>query len=152
MVHWNWKSFQELSKQELYDLLALRANVFIVEQQSPYGDLDYRDQHSLHLLGKKDDKLAAYLRILPENVAYPNAVSIGRFVTAAFVRGQGLGKEMMRHALLYLKTNGNKAPIVISAQLYLEKFYQSFGFETRSEPYDEDGILHIKMEKKCDLV
>ena len=146
MLHWNWRSFQELSNTELYDVLALRQTVFIDEQQCRFIDIDYRDQQCMHLLGMKDNKLAAYLRVLPKNLAYPNAVSFGRVVTAPFVRGTGAGKEMMREVLTYLQTHHHTIPIIISAQMYLERFYQSFNFKTISEAYMEDGISHIKME------
>jgi ElaA protein len=147
MLHWKWRSFSELTNQELYNLIELRQTVFVIEQQCIYTDMDYLDQECMHLLGMKDNKLAGYLRVLPKDVAYPNAVSIGRVVTAPFARGQGVGKELLTQALDYLDKTGNLLPILIGAQLYLEKFYQSFGFETVSEPYDEDGILHIKMKK-----
>jgi ElaA protein len=147
MMHWHFKTFQELTKDELYELFFLRQTVFIVEQNSAYLDADYKDQDSLHLLGKIDNKLAAYARVLPKDLAYPNAVSLGRVVTANFARKKGLGKELIQQILSYFEKTNNTLPIIISAQQYLEHFYQSFGFQTISEPYDEDGIPHIKMKK-----
>lgn len=148
MLHWNWRSFHELNTTELYDVLALRQSVFIDEQQCRFMDIDYRDQHCTHLLGREHNRLAAYLRVLPKDLAYPNAVSFGRVVTAPFARGIGMGKELVREALSYIKLHYADTPIIISAQMYLEKFYQSFDFKTISEQYMEDGIPHIKMERK----
>lgn len=147
MLDWRWRSFEELSNQELYDILALRQTVFLIEQQCIYPDTDYRDQKCQHLLGMQDNKLAAYLRVLPKDMPYPGAVSFGRVLTAPFARKQGLGKQLIEKTLLYLTEIGNTLPIIISAQMYLEQFYQSFGFKTVSQPYDEDGIPHIKMKK-----
>jgi ElaA protein len=147
MLQWKWRTFQELSNQELYDVLALRQSVFIVEQQCPYPDLDFKDQLCKHLLGFDGQSLAAYLRLLPKDNPYQDAISFGRVATATFARGKGYGKEMMNQILLYLKQHDNNLPIIISAQMYLEKFYQSFGFTTISEPYDEDWIPHIKMKR-----
>ncbi len=148
MIAWHWRSFEELNKQELYDILALRQEVFVFEQRSLYIDLDYVDQKAMHLLGMQDKKLATYLRLIPADILYPGAVSFGRVVTAPFARKQGLAKMAVEKALLYLKNKDNKNPIIISAQLYLRKFYESFCFEVSSEPYDEDGIMHIKMIKQ----
>lgn len=147
MLQWKWCTFQELNNQDLYDVLALRQSVFIVEQQCPYPDLDNKDQLCKHLLGFEEKSLAAYLRLLPKDQPYQDAISFGRVATAHFARGKGYGKEMMRHVLQHLDQTGNTHPIIISAQMYLEKFYQSFGFVTISEPYDEDWIPHIKMKR-----
>ncbi len=148
MLQWQKRAFNELKTQELYDILALRESVFIVEQKSIYHDLDYRDQQSLHLLGIENQQLVAYARILPKDLAYPNAVSFGRIVTAASVRGKSFGKALMQQLMQHFTEINNSLPIIISAQQYLEKFYQSYGFNTMSEPYDEDGIPHIKMVKQ----
>lgn len=147
MITWKWRTFDELTKQELYDILALREKVFILEQKCFYVDLDYRDQQSMHLLGLIDDKLAGYLRVLPTGLAYSDAMSFGRVVTAPFARGKGFGKKMLEETLLYFKKNHPNEPITISAQIYLEKFYQSYGFKTISEPYDDEGIIHVDMKK-----
>jgi len=145
VLKWKWSSFSELSNIELYDICALRQQVFVLEQQCLYPDLDYHDQDAMHLLGIKDKKLLAYSRLLPKNVPYPNAISFGRVVTDKSARGQGLGKELIQQILSYLENKNNTAPIIISAQLYLEQLYQSFGFQSVGEPYDEDNIPHIKM-------
>lgn len=147
MQQWEWRTFEELNNQELYDILSLRQEVFVIEQHCFYSDLDYQDQQAMHLLGINEGKLTAYLRLLPAHTPYPDAVSFGRVLTAPFARGRGLGKDLITQVLLYLDKRQNTLPIMISAQLYLERFYQSFGFETISGPYDEAGIPHIKMKK-----
>lgn len=145
MLTWKWLSFQELNTDQLYEILALREAVFVIEQKCFYSDLDYRDQVSMHLLGIQDNKLAAYLRVLPKDIAYPNAVSIGRVITAKNARGQGLGKKIITEALRHIDENYTTVPTIISAQLYLKEFYTSYGFEPIGEPYDDAGVLHIKM-------
>ncbi|MFI4963670.1 MAG: GNAT family N-acetyltransferase, partial [Legionellales bacterium] len=103
---------------------------------------------SLHLLGKENDKLVSYLRVLPQGLAYPDGISIGRVVTSPAIRGKGAGKAALKETLLYLENSLNKVPIIISAQFYLRKFYESFGFQAVGEQYMEDGIPHIKMRKE----
>jgi ElaA protein len=147
MIDWQWRSYEGLTKNEMYDILALRQEVFTIELRCFYNDVDYLDQKATHLLGIENNKIVAYLRFFPENIIYPGAVSFGRVVTAATVRGQGLGKKMMDEVLLYLKKNNIGLPIVISAQLYLERFYNLFGFQTLGEPYETAGIMHIKMRR-----
>jgi len=147
MLTWKWCTFQSLTLQELYDLLALRQEVFTVEQKCTENDLDYHDQEAWHLLGYQDNKLVAYLRLFLEGKKYPDAVAFGRVLTDRSLRGQGVGHELMKQVLLFLQNQNNISPIIISAQLYLEKFYCSYGFEIMGEPYDEGGIPHIKMLK-----
>src|SRR5689334_12191049 len=122
MLSWQWRSFADLSNQELYDILALREKVFTLEQKCTYNDLDYIDQKAMHLLGVRDQQLVAYLRVIPQDILYPGAVSFGRVLTIQEARGQGISKAMVQETLRYLKQNHNTAPIIISAQLYLEKF------------------------------
>ncbi|MES2216859.1 MAG: GNAT family N-acetyltransferase [Pseudomonadota bacterium] len=145
MLNWQWRSFNDLTTRELYAILKLRAEVFIVEQNCVWQDLDDQDQLAMHLLGLQDQTLVAYARVLPVNPQYPDWVSIGRIVTKNTVRGQGLGKQAVTQALNYLQEQNNQMPVVISAQIYLKKFYMSFGFQPEGEPYDEDGIIHTKM-------
>jgi ElaA protein len=145
MLNWQWHTFNELTQQELYEVLRLRAEVFIVEQKCVWQDIDNQDQNARHLLGKLDNILVAYLRVLPPNPDYGDWMSIGRVITAAQVRGMGLGKQAMNEALRYLKEHRNNKPVVISAQTYLEKFYGEFGFQSEGDRYDEDGIEHIRM-------
>ena len=139
------KYFQELSVDELYLFLQLRSEIFCVEQNCVYQDLDNKDQKALHLMGYDDsDKLVAYARILVPGVSYKEA-SIGRVVLSASLRGKGAGKELMQAAIDASIKKLNVNEIVISGQQYLEKFYNDLGFVTESEPYEEDHILHIKM-------
>ncbi|MDR3491064.1 MAG: GNAT family N-acetyltransferase [Gammaproteobacteria bacterium] len=147
MLEWQHREFSELSTNELYDILALRQNVFNVEQQCTEPDIDYLDQKAIHLLGIQDNKLTAYLRLFLPGTKYPNAACIGRVLTAKSARGKGYGKAAMEQALTYLKEQKISAPIVISAQIYLEKFYSDYGFNKIGEPYEEAGIIHIPMRK-----
>lgn len=144
MLNWRIKPYHELSTDELYDILALRCQVFIVEQQCLYVDLDYRDQNAIHLMGYADKQLLAYARILPH--ADESMMSIGRVLTATDARSKQYGKTLMQQALNYLNKHYPGVKVSISAQHYLIKFYQSFGFETQGDIYDEDGIPHIRMD------
>jgi len=144
-INWTCTTFQALSPQSLYDILRLRSEVFVVEQQCIYLDMDGKDQSSQHLAGESDGQIVAYARILPPGVSYPDASSIGRVVSSPAVRKKGIGKILMNEAIqrtiaLYPGIN-----IKIGAQLYLLDFYKSFGFEPIDEPYLEDGIPHIEM-------
>ena len=150
MAAWLFRSFNELKNTELYDLLALRQTVFVLEQHCLFMDLDYFDQKAVHLLGYEEGKLVAYLRIFDKDSAYPGATSFGRVVTAPDRRGKNLGRALMKEVLLYLDKKSADVPIVIGAQHYLVKFYESFGFNVFDEPYDEDGIMHVKMVRKCE--
>ncbi len=147
-MFWSWYTFDELPASLLYDLLALRSAVFVVEQQSIYQDLDGLDQRALHLICHDDTGApVACLRLLPPGLKYPES-SIGRVIVAAGKRGSGLGQELMRRGLeqadaLY-PGQGNR----LSAQCYLIDFYRSFGYRPVGEPYDEDGIAHIEMERR----
>jgi ElaA protein len=148
MLHWQWKTFEELTLEELYRLLALRQEVFVVEQKSIYQDADGYDAGSHHLLGVAEGQegtpLAAYLRVLPPGLKYPEA-SIGRVVTSPRARGQGLGKELVTRGIAFVEARFPKAPIRIGAQHYLLRFYADFGFRAEGDVYDEDGIPHIQM-------
>ena len=136
--------FDELSAEQLYELLHLRATVFIVEQQCVYQDLDNKDQQSLHVLGYHAENLVAYARILPPGLSYEEA-SIGRVVTSPQARKHGFGKALMREAILLCRHRYDGAWIRISAQTYLLAFYSELGFETVGDPYLEDGIPHVEM-------
>jgi ElaA protein len=147
MLTWRWLKFNELTTTQLYDILALRQEVFVVEQHCPYNDIDYHDQDALHLLGTSNGNLVAYLRLLPMGLPYPNAISFGRVLTSKAMRKQSLGKALMQETLHYLQKTKSAKPIIISAQLYLRKFYERYGFTAIDQEYDEDGIPHIKMIK-----
>lgn len=147
MLTWRWRAFNELSPAELYDILALRQAVFVVEQKCSYNDLDYLDQKALHLQGSYNGQLVAYLRLLPVGTPYPDGISFGRVLTAKSVRKQAVGKALIQETLRYLQDTHCHEPIIISAQLYLQKFYEAYGFKTLGHAYDEDNIPHIKMIK-----
>lgn len=138
------KTFQELSINELYSLLQLRSEVFVVEQDCVYQDLDGKDQKALHVLGFKNNKIVAYTRIFkPGN--YFNEASIGRVVVAKNERQFKYGYDIMKASITAIKTNFNQSKIKISAQVYLGKFYNNLGFKEIGEEYLEDGIPHIAM-------
>jgi len=141
-----WLSFPELTTSQLYDLLRLRQEVFVVEQNCPYLDADGLDQQSLHLLAYAGTRqqLIGYLRCIQPGVKFEEA-ALGRLVTAEAVRGSGVARQMMQEAIELAARRYPQIGIRISAQLYLEKFYTDLGFQTVSEPYDEDGIPHIEM-------
>lgn len=140
------KTFNELTVDELYNILRLRNEVFIVEQNCAYQDLDDKDKLGKHLAYYVNGDLAAYTRLLPAGVSYDD-VSIGRVLTACNYRGMGIGKKLMEASIAGCYQQFGQSPIRISAQLYLLKFYQELGFVEVTEPYDEDGIPHIEMVK-----
>jgi ElaA protein len=145
-VYWYLKHFRDLSTTELYQILQLRNEVFIVEQNCPFQDLDDKDFFSFHFMGFDTDtqKIVAYTRLLPPGISYSEA-SIGRVVTSPISRGTGIGKVLMQKSLDTLEEMFASANIRIGAQLYLKNFYESFGFQQDSEVYLEDGIEHILM-------
>jgi ElaA protein len=143
-VHWQCLGFEALNTHELYGILHLRQQVFIVEQDCIYQDLDNLDQLSLHLCANRADELLAYLRCLPPGLSYEES-SMGRIVTSPVARELKLGRELVRRGIELNFNTWPDSDILIGAQAYLENFYREFGFETVTEPYDEDGISHIKM-------
>jgi ElaA protein len=145
-MDWILKDFDSLTPAELYSILQLRTQVFVVEQNCPYLDEDDKDQQSFHLMGWKENLLAAYTRILPPGLAFDEA-SIGRVVTSPKARGEGIGRTLMTESINRLYDMYGKVPIEIGAQLYLKKFYESLGFQQTSEIYLEDNIEHIEMRK-----
>lgn len=146
IIDWKCKRFYDLTVDELYDLLRLRSEVFVVEQNCVFLDQDNIDKDCFHLSGFHQNKLIAYARIVPPLVVY-NEASIGRVVTSASVRKTGVGKQLMHQAIEKLYLLFGKVSIKIGAQLYLKSFYQSFGFYQSGNVYTEDGIEHIHMEK-----
>ncbi|WP_099156511.1 GNAT family N-acetyltransferase [Virgibacillus ndiopensis] len=148
-MHWYIKSFQEFSAEELYQIIKVRVDVFVVEQACAYDELDNYDQSSIHYYLKVDNEIAAYVRIVPKGSKYPE-VSIGRVLVTEKFRGHGFAKQIMQHAIDYIVDEWNEYKIKIQAQEYLKKFYASFGFKQISESYLEDDIPHIDMiwEKK----
>jgi ElaA protein len=145
---WQWSRFSELTPEDLYAVVRLREEVFIVEQQCAYPDADGRDPQAWHLLGWSNGEdgrgLVAYARIFEPGVRYSEG-SIGRVVTAPRVRGTGLGRDLMAEALRRLEGLAPGQTVKIAAQRRLEKFYLDLGFRTVSAPYEEDGIIHVDM-------
>jgi ElaA protein len=140
------KSFSELTTSELYQILQLRSEVFVVEQDCVYQDIDFKDQKSLHVLGYKNNTIIAYTRIFKPGDYFENA-SIGRVVVKQLERKYGYGHELMKVSIEAIKDAFHQEKITISAQLYLKKFYESHGFIQVGETYLEDGIPHIRMDK-----
>ena len=147
MITWTLKPFADLTPTELYSILQLRNEVFIVEQNCPYQDLDNKDLKSWHLMGIKDDKLAAYSRLLAPGISYRES-SIGRIVSSPAVRKTGIGKKLVEKSIEQIKKLFETDTIRIGAQLYLKTFYESFGFIQEGEVYLEDNIPHILMLRK----
>jgi ElaA protein len=143
-LRWLVLEFNSLEPAVLYEILRLRSEVFVVEQQCVYLDLDGRDQQSLHLCGWLNEELIAYTRLLPPNLAYPEA-SIGRVVTKPSHRKHRFGRELMEVSIETVKSKFSTNCIRIGAQAYLQKFYESFGFISTGKEYLEDGIPHIEM-------
>jgi len=139
--------FEQLDRHTLYDMLSLRMSVFCVEQNCPYQDADGRDQAAWHVLAFASGSLVGTTRILMPSVAYPDACSIGRVANDSAYRGRGIGQELVRHAVDQCERMFPTFPIRIGAQKYLTKFYAQFGFVEFDQPYLEDGIVHVKMEK-----
>jgi len=145
-INFQTKNYPQLTKEELYELLRLRAEVFIVEQNCVYQDIDNKDPKAIHILGYIDDNLVAYARIFKPNNYFKQA-SIGRVVVAKNFRQFGFGYQLMKEAIQAIKDNFNETIIAISAQKHLEKFYNNLGFIKEGEAYLEDGIPHIFMKK-----
>ena len=143
-MNWKIKRFEELTTTELYEILRVRAEVFVVEQTCVYQDLDLKDKKAYHLFCEIDGEIVAYLRILDKNVSYPE-ISIGRVLTTEMNRGKGLAREMMQKAISFVEEELSEMQIRISAQLYLKKFYEGLGFSVTSDIYLEDDIEHIEM-------
>ncbi|TDO93933.1 ElaA protein [Halanaerobium saccharolyticum] len=140
----NIRSFSELNKQELYKIIEARINVFVVEQNCPYQECDNKDQDSFHLFYLDQNKIAAYLRIIPPGISYQEA-SIGRVLVKKEYRREGLGFKMMEAAVDFIKNNFDSEAVRISAQEYILNFYQKLGFKVVSDRYLEDDIPHYQM-------
>ena len=150
-MNWQIKTFSELTTTELYDLLKLRVDVFVVEQECYYPDLDDLDRQPnvLHLLGYNDNsELLAYSRLLPPGLVYEDESAIGRVVVAEAGRGLKLGVELMQRAVDKVDERWPDVTCHISAQEHLKKFYQGIGFKQISDMYLEDGIPHIAMRRE----
>lgn len=144
-MNWVIKTFEELTTSELYAILHLRSEVFVVEQHCNYQDMDYADQQAIHVQGYTEQgKLVVYTRLFAAGIKFAET-SIGRVVSSATVRGTGAGRLLMQKSIDVLEELYGKVPIRIGAQLYLQKFYESLGFEQKSGIYLEDNIEHIEM-------
>jgi len=141
------KSFEELTTLELHDILQLRSEVFVVEQDCVYQDIDGKDFKALHIIGKKDDKVVAYTRCFEPGIYFKEA-AIGRVVIPVDQRKYGYGHDIMKASVKAIEEQYNTAIIKLSAQTYLTKFYETHGFTKIGEEYLEDGIPHIAMVKK----
>lgn len=143
MMEWKLKKFDDLTLDELYGILKLRSEVFVVEQDCVYQDLDDKDQLSYHLFLENDGEAVAVSRIIPENVSYEE-MSIGRVVVKENFRGQGLSKIMMKKAIDFIVDDLGKSEIRLSGQAYLVDFYEDLGFKKVSDVYMEDNIEHFE--------
>lgn len=143
IIIWKFKKFDELTVNELYEILKLRAEVFVVEQDCPYQDLDDKDKCAYHLFLEDKNLVIAVLRILPEGVSFDD-MAIGRVIVKESYRGQGISKIMMNRAIDFIINDLNKTRIRLSGQAYLREFYESLGFKKVSDIYLEDGIDHFE--------
>ncbi len=148
-MQWYLKSFNELSNRELYEILTLRVDVFVVEQDCIYHELDGKDLdlQAFHLYALKDERVACYLRILPPGCNYPDMPSLGRVVIHSDFRGSGIGHELMTRATKVLDDNWPSQTCYISAQSHLQGYYIKHGFSAVGDGYLEDDIPHIGMER-----
>ncbi len=143
-MSWTTAHFDDFTSRELYAVMRLRQEVFVVEQNCVYPDLDGLDLDGMHILYREDGELLAYLRCLKPGVSYPQS-SLGRIVVAPSGRGRDLGRELVKRGINYNLQTWPDSDIRIGAQAYLEKFYRSLGFVADGQPYMEDGIEHIHM-------
>ena len=146
-IQWKIKPFETLSTNELYDILRLRSEIFVVEQNCVYLDLDGKDKLALHLFGEFEGKIVAYSRLFKAGITFDNA-SIGRVVVDANYRDRKWGHDLMREAIAGIQSHFGESKITIGAQLYLKKFYESHGFVQTSDMYLEDDIPHIEMKRE----
>jgi ElaA protein len=144
MLSWTLKKFDDLTPHELYAILQLRSEVFVVEQNCVYQDMDNKDLSAWLLMGWEEGKLLAHTRLLPPGLSYEEA-SIGRVVSSPSARGRGIGRELMIKSIETIYILYGQGPIRIGAQLYLQSFYASLGFLPEGEIYLEDNIQHIIM-------
>ena len=139
------KNFSELSTEEIYNILKLRSEVFVVEQNCVYQDIDEKDQKATHLFIEKNNEIIAYTRIFKKGDYYEENPSIGRVVVSKKERGKKLGKEIMLNSIEFIKKELEGRKIELSAQKYLDKFYKDLDFYSEGEDYLEDGIPHQRM-------
>jgi len=146
---WQIKHYSELSVDEFHDILQLRIEVFVVEQNCPYQEVDGKDKDSFHVIcSDEKNQVCATARILPNGIYYPDDVAIGRVVVHKKNRGATLGHELMRESLAFISKQFGATSIRISAQEHLSNYYQSHGFIETGKAYLEDGIPHVEMLRK----
>ena len=149
MTRWHVHHFHELSPEQVYLLMQLRQDVFVVEQKCAFADLDGNDFLSLHLSAWRDDRPVAYLRIVPPEVHHSGCPSLGRICTALHLRRTGLGRELVKRGLDLVTENWPGKDCQIGAQSYLLRFYESFGFIVNGDEYLEDDIPHFPMRRRA---
>lgn len=145
------KHFNQLQTGELYEILQLRLEVFVLEQNCPYQDLDGKDLHCYHVIGKEGSQIIGGSRLVPPGISYDGYSSIGRVVSHKKFRGTGVGRQIMKQSLTYLESYFPDIPVKISAQSYLIRFYESFGFSKTGDEYLEDDIPHHAMIRPAGL-
>lgn len=143
-LDFTWSRLELLKALELYEIVKARESVFVVEQNCPYQEMDELDPYAWHLSASLNGELAAYARVIDPGLKYENA-AIGRVMTLPQFRGSGIGRELVREAITFTERKFPASAISIGAQTYLQAFYESFGFEAVGQPYEENGIAHIKM-------
>lgn len=146
-IIWKIKSFEEITTSELYEIIKARVDVFVVEQNCPYPDLDGYDRQALHLWAEQESSVLAYCRIFNKGIKYPET-SIGRVLTTEKARGKSLGKQLIQYAVETIENRFHTTEVRISAQDYLLRFYSGFGFEDTGKKYLEDNIPHTEMFRK----
>ena len=145
-LFWESKTWQELNKEEVHEILRIRSKVFVVEQNCVYQDIDKKDLKAIHLLGKKNKKIIAYSRLFKSGDYFFNKASFGRALVKKGFRKKGIGSMLIFESIKAIKRKEPNAKIKISAQAHLKKFYKTRGFKEKGEEYLEDGIPHISME------
>lgn len=145
MLNWQFKHYNDLSINEFHDIIALRVKVFVVEQNCPYQEVDGKDKNSYHLICRNEkEEIVGTLRILPKSLVYED-IGLGRIVLDKSERGQQKGHQMMKEALAFCKAKFSDAPIYLSGQKHLEKFYNKHNFISTGKEYLEDNIPHVEM-------
>ena len=145
MTFFHHKKYKELTLKEAHDIFAIRSEVFVVEQDCVYQDIDGKDPKALHIIGTLENKTIAYARIFDKNIAYRDYIAIGRILVCKEKRALRIGHDLVDYCLKTTTKNFAKSPIKISAQAYLELFYNQHGFQKKGKGYLEDGIPHISM-------
>ena len=143
-IETEWQRFEALTADGLYEVLRFRQSIFVVEQRSPYPDLDGLDRDAWHLVARADRELAGYLRLMP-TTGPPSLVRIGRVAIAELLRRQGIGRYLMELALSFCRERYPPRSIALGAQLHLVPLYERFGFVASSDPYDDFGVAHVEM-------